>query len=58
MFDSNEIHVLPVNDLREHEASAFCFCKPKRDTERPEVYIHNALDRREFYENNPGLTHA
>lgn len=44
------IHVVPLNDLREHEASITCWCHPTQDEEEPFVIIHNALDQREKYE--------
>lgn len=48
MIYSEECHVLPIKDLREHEASIDCWCKPKEDEG---VIIHNSMDRREEYEN-------
>jgi hypothetical protein len=51
-----EIHILPIADLREHEESAGCWCCPKieKETHR-DLIIHNSLDRREVYEINPEL---
>lgn len=46
----NEIHTMPVNDLREHVESADCWCRPKQDEEEPQLWIHNSMDRREEYE--------
>lgn len=43
-------HVVPVNDLKEHELSVDCWCNPKRDEEEPEVIVHYAMDGRENYE--------
>lgn len=48
---SRDIHVTPVNDLREHLDSAACWCRPMRDEDEPAVVIHNSLDQRETYEN-------
>lgn len=42
-----DIHVLPINDLREHEESESCWCRPRRDEEEPTVLIHNSADGRE-----------
>ena len=43
------IHVLPINDLKEHEESATCWCRPYcYDYEG--VCVHNSMDRREEYE--------
>lgn len=46
----NWLHVIPNNDLREHEATIRCFCKPTEDDDTPGLWIHHALDRRELYE--------
>ena len=43
-------HVIPVFDLREHEDSADCWCKPKQDDENLSLWIHNAMDEREYFE--------
>lgn len=43
------IHVIPVNGLIEHEESAECQCGPSVDPESG-VIIHDAMDRREMYE--------
>jgi hypothetical protein len=47
---SEPIHVLPVNDLREHTASSDCWCKPALDAD-DSIYVHHSMDRREEYEN-------
>jgi hypothetical protein len=44
------IHVVPVNDLRDHYASIDCWCKPTEDAEWPNVWVHHAMDKREEYE--------
>lgn len=41
----NRWHVIPVNDLREHEATPACWCKPTPDEEH-DMFVHNAMDRR------------
>ena len=46
-----DIHVIPLNDLREHEETVHCWCKPRRDDEEQLVVIHNSIDGREEYEN-------
>ena len=45
---SDEYHVTPVNDLREHEDTPKCWCKPVETD--PGVWVHNSMDRREEYE--------
>jgi hypothetical protein len=44
------VHVIPINDLREHTASVGCWCKPTEDDEWPDVWVHHSMDRREDYE--------
>lgn len=46
----DRVHVMPLGDLREHEESEQCWCKPQPDVDEPAVLIHNALDGRESYE--------
>lgn len=42
-------HILPENDLYEHEDSAECQCLPRSTVEGDEVIVvHNAFDSREF----------
>jgi hypothetical protein len=44
------LHVTPQGDLREHDISLECWCKPTPDEEDSRVIIHHALDQREEYE--------
>ena len=44
------IHVVPLNDLKDHVASTECWCKPTEDVEWPDVWVHHSMDRREEYE--------
>jgi hypothetical protein len=46
----NNLHVYPLKDLREHEMSPDCWCKPTQDEEFTEIWIHNSMDERESYE--------
>ena len=41
----NDVHVVPINDLREHDADGTCWCKPERDEDG--VWRHNSMDGRE-----------
>ena len=43
------VHVLPLNDIRGHECSDACWCRPDTETD-PGICSHNSLDRRELYE--------
>ena len=51
----SDIHVIPLNDLREHVAERSCWCKPTLDDEEFDVYIHHSLDKRESYEQGKPL---
>ena len=44
------IHVVPLGDLREHESSKDCWCKPVQDDESDDVFVHHSMDGREKYE--------
>lgn len=48
-----EYHVVPVNDLREHEDTPDCWCRPDYDDG---VYVHHSMDRREEYEQGRALS--
>jgi hypothetical protein len=45
---SDIYHILPINDIREHEESIDCWCEPEEDING--VIIHNSADGREDYE--------
>ena len=53
--DVNVIHVVPLNDLREHEASKDCWCKPTEDAV-DDVWVHHSMDKREEYKEGRNLT--
>lgn len=38
------VHIVPVNDLRDHEAKSACWCRP---TEVDGIWVHHSMDRRE-----------
>mgnify|MGYP003402519020 FL=1 len=43
------IHIIPINDLREHEELTTCDCSPKVEFENGEmIIIHNSFDGREL----------
>lgn len=44
----NDVHVVPLNDYREHECSRNCWCCPSADDDG--VVVHHAMDGRERYE--------
>lgn len=43
------IHIMPVDDFREHEIDVNCWCKPKFKDDNT-LIVHNSLDERESYE--------
>ena len=44
-------HIVPVNDLKEHEDCSMCHCHPKVNIEDGNIFIiHNSYDRRELAE--------
>ena len=47
---TESVHVVPMNDLKDHIASVDCWCGPTEDDERPGVWVHHSMDRREEYE--------
>lgn len=52
------VHVVPVDDLRQHVAGTRCWCAPQEDPEvegpdNAPLWIHNSLDRREQFEALP-----
>lgn len=44
----NIIHVIPLNDLRDHIESQKCWCNPEFDEDG--ICIHHSMDQREKYE--------
>lgn len=48
-------HITPIGDLRDHEQSPRCWCKPTEDDEVPNLWIHHSMDRREEYEEGRAL---
>jgi hypothetical protein len=51
----NTFHVIPVADLKDHEDSAHCWCKPQveKSAKGRVVVSHNSLDGREFLQDVP-----
>jgi hypothetical protein len=44
------LHVMPVNDLREHEMATTCWCLPRVEWHEEALVIHNSADGRELTE--------
>ncbi len=49
------VHVVPLNDLREHDSCATCWCNPTEDDEVPGVFVHHSMDGREAFESGERL---
>ena len=46
-----DVHVLPLNDIKEHTESTKCHCKPRIEVVGANlIIIHNAFDHREIIE--------
>jgi hypothetical protein len=43
-------HVVPMGDLREHDCSVSCWCKPTEDDEVAGLFVHHSMDGREQFE--------
>lgn len=45
-------HILPINDLKEHEELSSCECNPKMEVleDGDLMIIHNSYDKREIIE--------
>lgn len=49
----SDVHVLPIQDLREHAETRDCWCQPRTTREGigdAVVVVHHALDGRELVE--------
>lgn len=49
MITWHEDHIMPVDDLREHEMAPACWCHPTKDDESG-AWVHHSMDQRELYE--------
>lgn len=55
-MDDDTVHVMPINDLIEHESSGDCACGPRTeivqrdDAPDGHLYVHHSLDGREMGE--------
>lgn len=48
-LENGMIHVMPIDDLRDHGIDG-CWCSSQALDDRPDIIVHNALDGREKYE--------
>lgn len=50
------LHILPRNDIQEHEESTCCACRPRVECEGAEILVvHNSFDGREMVEQAPDI---
>ena len=48
-----DTHVMPIDDLREHDETRTCWCGPRLETAddlETTIVVHHALDGRELIE--------
>lgn len=55
MSQEEALHVIPVDDLREHETAPTCWCTPTEEEETPGLWVHHSMDQREAYETGERL---
>jgi hypothetical protein len=48
--EEGQTHIVPINDTREHDISAECWCHPVPDEEDETIFVHNSADLRELCE--------
>lgn len=54
--DDEQWHVVPLNDLREHDSHGDCWCNPTCNDEGIyPLWIHNSMDGREDFETGKRL---
>ena len=51
-MNERDLHVLPIDDLRDHEESRDCWCAPtvSQEPDADPVVVHHAADGRELVE--------
>ncbi len=50
MMESNDVHVVPLNDTMQHELTGGCGCEPAETVKDGRLHlIHNGYDGRESY---------
>lgn len=47
---AGDLHVYPIGDLRDHEMTRECWCRPTEADDDPFVLLHHSMDGREAYE--------
>lgn len=44
------LHIIPLNDTRDHMPFPECWCAPEEDAEHQGVFVHHSADGREDFE--------
>ena len=53
------IHILPINDEKEHVEETTCWCSPHLITDEPElIVVHHSADCRELIEEATAISIA
>jgi hypothetical protein len=47
---TGDMHVIPKDDKRPHLPMAHCWCNPELIEDDEEIWVHNAFDGRNDYE--------
>lgn len=50
--DKARFHVIPVQDTMPHHYAITCPCNPRQDPYDESVWIHNAFDGRDFFDDH------
>lgn len=50
-----DVHVIPLDDFRPHDAARTCWCHPDEEIDNACVVTHHAMDGRERHENGAPL---
>lgn len=48
-----QFHIVPVQDIKPHNLHHDCWCKPREDEWTDDMWIHIAMDNREWYFDRP-----
>lgn len=49
-LEDHSVHVVPNNDLKEHDLTALCSCRPSLEELDHKLIVHHAFDWREYNE--------
>lgn len=55
MTDQDWLHIIPTEDLRDHEPRMTCWCRPTEDCDTPGLWAHHSMYLRERFEEGERL---